>query len=135
MTILAFDYGGKRIGVAIKQPDFAPQPLVTLQNDQTLQKQLDSLIADQSPDLMVVGRPRNLEGESTDQTKQAEEFASHLADTYQKEVKLQDEALTSEEAETRIPAAASPQQRKQLIDQYAAVIILEDFVREATLQG
>lgn len=132
MTILAFDYGEARIGVAIKKADeLGPQPLQTLQNNQQLNDSLKALIDEFGADLLIVGRPRNLDGESTTQTKSAEQFATMLQDTYKKEVKLQDEALTSEEAEIRIPASIPESQRRQVIDQYAAVIILEDYLREA----
>lgn len=132
MTILAFDYGEARIGVAIKKTDeLGPQPLQTLANDKQLEKALTALIDEFGADLLVVGRPRNLEGDSTAQTKAAETFATMLKDTYKKEVKLQDEALTSEEAEIRIPSGVPPHEHRQVIDQYAAVIILEDYLREA----
>lgn len=132
MTVLAFDYGEARIGVAIKKADeLGPQPLQTLKNDSQLQETLRSLVDEFGADVLVVGRPRNLEGESTAQTRAAEQFATMLKDTYKKEVKLQDEALTSEEAEIRIPASIPADKHREVIDQYAAVIILEDYLREA----
>lgn len=71
-TIMAFDYGDVRIGVAIKQADESvAEPLLTLQNNSELWKLIDELLDLHQPDLVVVGRPRNLDGESTDQTKKS----------------------------------------------------------------
>jgi putative Holliday junction resolvase len=133
VIILTFDYGGARIGVAIKREDENASPLVTLQNTDSLDTKLDELVSEHQPEKLVVGRPRNLEGESTAQTEKAERFAEYLRQRYNKEVLLQDEALTSEEAETRIPTSVPTKTRKQLRDQYAALIILEDYLREAAL--
>ena len=130
-TILAFDYGDARIGLAIKPADQASaEPLITLKNDATLWPQIEGLINLHQPDLIVVGRPRNLEGDSTAQTIKAEQFAVKLAGSYNNKIELQDEALTTEHAEERIPKNLSSN-RRDVIDQYAACIILEHYIQEA----
>lgn len=129
-TILAFDYGDIRIGLAIKPAEQASaEPLITLKNDATLWPQIEGLINLHQPDLVVVGRPRNLEGESTTQTIKAEQFAVKLADSYNNKIELQDEALTTEHAQERIPKNLSSS-RRDVIDQYAACIILEHYLQE-----
>ena len=130
-TILAFDYGDIRIGLAIKPAEQASaEPLITLKNDASLWPQIDGLLDLHQPDLVVVGRPRNLEGESTTQTIKAEQFAVKLAGSYNNKIELQDEALTTEHAEERIPKNLSSN-RRDVIDQYAACIILEHYIQEA----
>lgn len=127
-VILAFDYGDVRIGVAIKpSQQQSPQPLLTLANNQKVWGLIEELLELHQPDLVVVGRPRNLEGEETNQTAKAQRFARKLATRYNNKIELQDEALTTEQAKERIPkklAHHSP----ELIDQHAACIILEDYL-------
>lgn len=130
-TILAFDYGDARIGLAIKPAEQASaEPLITLKNDASLWSEIDGLLALHQPDLVVIGRPRNLEGDSTTQTIKAEQFAVKLSGSYNNKVELQDEALTTEHAQERIPKNLSPKSRRGVIDQYAACIILEHYLQE-----
>lgn len=129
-TILAFDYGEKRIGVAIKPKEQASaEPLLTLENNQDLYKSIQELVDLHSPSLFVVGWPRNLNANLTEQTKKAEQFASELQQRYNIKVELQDEALSTEQAQSRIPARLKRKSR-ELIDQYAACVILEDYLQE-----
>ncbi len=79
-------------------------------------------------DLLVVGRPRGLDGQTTAQTKKAEAFARRLAHKTGLPVELQDETLTTVEAERRLPKKADLKTRKALLDRIAAQIILEDFI-------
>ena len=130
-TILAFDYGDIRIGLAIKPADQASaEPLMTLKNDAVFWENIKNLLSLHQPDLIVVGRPRNLDGDSTKQTIKAEQFAVKLAQSYNNKVELQDEALTTQQANSRIPNNLSSKKR-DVIDQYAACIILERYLQEA----
>jgi putative Holliday junction resolvase len=129
-TILAFDYGEARIGVAIKPANQAEvEPVLTLDNDQSIERGINDLVDLHNPGLIVVGWPRNLEGEKTAQTEKAERFASELEQRYNIKVELQDEALSTEQAESRIPANLRSK-RREFIDQYAACIILENYLQE-----
>ena len=129
-TIIAFDYGNSRIGVAIKYAEeSAVEPLITLKNDSELWQAMEDLLNLHQPDLIVVGRPRNLEGENTKQTELAEEFASKLSKLYNNTVELIDEALSTEQAKQRVPKNFASKSR-EVIDQYAACIILESYLRE-----
>lgn len=129
-TILAFDYGDSRTGVAIKSADqLEVEPLLTLDSKDKLIIKVQELIDLHNPALLVVGRPRNLEGESTDQTKKAERFAQALQEIYNGKVELQDEALSTQEATARIPKRLTSRSR-EFIDQYAACIILEDYLKK-----
>jgi putative Holliday junction resolvase len=129
-TILSFDYGNARIGLAIKYAEEnAVEPLITLKNDKDLWPTIEDLLNLHQPDLVVVGRPRNLEGETTKQTLLAEEFASKLSKLYNNKIELIDEALSTEQAKARIPKSLSSRSR-EVIDQYAACIILESYLKE-----
>jgi len=129
-TIIAFDYGEARIGVAVKAAEeSAAEPLLTLKNDDELWTTIEDLLTLHQPDLIVVGRPRNLDGESTPQTKLAEKFATKLAKLYNNKIELIDEALTTEQAKSRIPKNLKRKSR-EVIDQYAACVILETYLKE-----
>jgi putative Holliday junction resolvase len=129
-TILSFDYGNARIGLAIKYAEEnAVEPLITLKNDKDLWPTIEDLLNLHQPDLIVVGRPRNLDGETTKQTMLSEEFASKLSKLYNNKIELIDEALSTEQAKARIPKSLSSRSR-EVIDQYAACIILESYLKE-----
>jgi putative Holliday junction resolvase len=125
-VVLAFDYGDVRTGVAIYDGS-SVEPLVTLMAE-NLWPDIASLIVAHRPSQLVVGLPRNLNGEPTDQTKKAQSFADSLAQISQLPVATQDEAMSSKRALDRIDKKATIAQRKKIIDQVAAQIILEDFI-------
>ncbi len=130
-SIMAFDFGEKRIGVAMKQQGTRePRPLVTIDGTIDIMSQLKHLIRTHQPDLLVVGRPRGLDGQTTAQTKKSELFAAQLRAKTGVAVVLQDETLSSVEAERRLPKKTNLKTRKALLDQIAAQIILEDFLNE-----
>jgi len=124
-TILAFDFGTKRIGVA-RADSVAriAEPLQVLPNDEALDDRLNELMLRYGPIVLVVGRPRDLEGRSTVATLQAERFAKRLG-VFSAPVVLQDEALTSVEAENH-----RQRFRHASLDEIAATLILEDYLKE-----
>lgn len=126
MTVLSFDYGTSRIGVAVSQNGNV-QPLVTLSAKDPW-PDIASLAIEYQPKELVVGLPRNLNGEPTAQTKLALSFADSLAQLTQLPVSLQDEALSSQRAIERIGKKTPIAQRKKILDQVAAQIILEDYL-------
>jgi putative Holliday junction resolvase len=80
---------------------------------------------------IVVGLPRRLGGEDTDQTPLARALAAALAERTGLGVHLQDERLTSREAESRLAERERDWRvRKTQIDAVAASIILQDFLDE-----
>ena len=125
--ILGFDFGQKRTGVAIAI-DSDIRPLVTL-DAQTIQKDVLELVRTHQPDKLVVGIPRNLDGEDTDQTRLARDFGRELAKLTGLDVKYQDEALSSERALERIGSNTTISERKKILDQVSAQIILEDYLK------
>ena len=104
-------------------------PLITIENNDSLYQKIGELVDLHSPGLIIVGWPRSLEGEKTAQTDKAERFASELVQRYNIKVELQDEALSTEQAESRIPDELRPK-RREFIDQYAACVILENYLQE-----
>ncbi|MDP4038510.1 MAG: Holliday junction resolvase RuvX [bacterium] len=130
-TVLSFDWGEKRIGVAIKLAgEINISPLATVEMGNNPWNQINYLIKKHLPDILVVGRPLNLEGEKTEQTNLAISFAQKLAKRTNLKVILQDETLTTLTALQSMPKKASQKQKKLLVDQLSAKIILEDYLNE-----
>lgn len=121
-TYLGLDYGEKRVGVAVNDETIA-QPLTTLVNDQTLLERLQALIAQHNVAELVIGLPRNLDGDDTRQTAVVRVFATEALQPLGLPLHFQDEAVTSE-------TAAAGGAGKADLDQAAATIILQDFLDE-----
>jgi putative holliday junction resolvase len=121
-TLLAFDHGEVRVGIArVDTLVGLPQPLATVSPNDL--EAIKKLIDINKPTELIVGLPRGLGGQETDQTRSARQFASSLG-AFGLPVVLQDEALTSNQARTQ------KGQAKTSIDEIAACIILEDYLRE-----
>lgn len=127
-TVIAFDYGEKRVGVALADTEvkFA-SVLATLANDTELLSEIKKLITEHKAAKLVVGLPRNLAGDDTAQTARARKFAEQLESEAALPVYLIDEAATSIEAEARLKAGKKAYQPGD-IDGLAAALILEDYL-------
>lgn len=129
-SVLGLDVGNKRIGIAVASlAARLPRPLVTLEWNDDFFKALDDIIRSEDAGALVVGLPRNLEGEHTGQTKAVESFTDKLREHSDLPVDLQDEALTSKHAEDELEARGKPYQRGD-IDALAATYILQDWLSE-----
>lgn len=126
--LMALDIGHKRIGVAFG--DSAVRiavPYDTIQVDGTELQEIARLYVQHAIDTVVVGYPRNQQGEATEQTAYVEKVAQNIA-AYAK-VAYQDESLTSVHAEQRL-AARKKSFKKEEVDAEAAAIILQDYIEE-----
>ncbi|HVE81104.1 MAG TPA: Holliday junction resolvase RuvX [Candidatus Dormibacteraeota bacterium] len=129
--VLGIDYGLKRVGLAFADMEAKfPVPFTTLSNNDDLFERLKQIVASEDVDTVVVGLPRSLEGEETAQTKLAAAFAKELQAELGVPVEMVDEAGTSEAAIDRLGAKKARGKEKGLVDQEAAVIILEDYLNE-----
>lgn len=127
--ILALDVGEKRIGVAVASTIARlPSSLVTLQHTSNIFADLQRYITEESIDLIVVGRPRNLSGDETAQTRYTRDFIAQLSAHTQLPIVEQDETLTSRQAEAELVARGKPYTKGD-IDALAAVYILDDYLR------
>jgi putative Holliday junction resolvase len=135
-NVLALDVGDRRIGVAIASNIARlAGPLTVLANDETLWHELSRLLADEHIGMIVVGLPRSLSGEDTAQTKIVRAFVAQLKTKTDIPVTLQDEALTSRQAEAELRARGK-KFAKGDIDALAAVYILDDYLTSlGTIEG
>lgn len=126
-TLISLDVGEKRIGVAVADDSVRiAVPFVTVEVDGTEMVAIADLVTQQRAEVLVVGYPRNQQGEATAQTDYVEKFAKRLEDLGAKIV-FQDESLTSVIAEQRLVAQKKPYSKGD-IDAYAASIILQDYL-------
>ena len=136
--MLGIDYGARRIGLALsdatgtlaspwrllqRPPSDAETLRMVITEIETLKKDDDGLAA------VIVGWPRRLDGSPTDQTALVEVFARALRSRIDVPVVLQDERLSSHEAESRL-ARREPdwRKRKQKLDAASAAVILQDYL-------
>ncbi len=138
-TLLGFDFGTRCIGVAVGQEITGnTQPLVTLQaNDGEPQwNEIGKLIDTWRADALVVGIPLDLDGSRQEMTERAEHFAQELANRFSMTVYHSDERLTSMEARNHLPSNTKAKQRrddwqrKAILDQIAAQLILETWLSD-----
>lgn len=125
---LALDVGSVRIGLAGANSIVCiAHPLSTLANDETFLEKLTAILAEEQVGILVVGLPRNLNGESTPQTDYVEAFVTQL-EPLGLPIYFQDEALTSSKAEAELKSRAKPY-KKGDVDALAATYILDDFLQ------
>lgn len=132
VRILAIDYGSRRIGLAVTDElGVTAQGLPTLHrtNKRNDFDQLRRTIKQHAIGEIVVGLPLRMSGEAGTQSGKVEEFAEELRKRFKLPVHLFDERLTSVEANRLLDETAmSDRRRKEVVDQIAAVLILEAFL-------
>lgn len=90
---------------------------------------LQNIIEVEDVGAMIVGYPRDMKGDSTQQTREVEEFTAKLRQEFAMPIIYQDEALTSKHAEAELDAKGKNYVRGD-IDSLAATYILQDFLNE-----
>ncbi|MCW8899075.1 MAG: Holliday junction resolvase RuvX [Gammaproteobacteria bacterium] len=102
-TLLGFDFGTKRIGIAIAQEvTGTARPLITVNaiKHKPDWDSISKIISEWQPDLLVVGLPLHMDGTEQEMTRTARRFANQLNGRYNIPIALMDERLSSDEAES-----------------------------------
>jgi putative Holliday junction resolvase len=121
-TVLAFDFGLKRIGVAVGEPELrTAHPLPAVAG----LAQIEKLVAQWKPARLVVGLPVAERGEHPF-ARRVERFARQLEGRFRLPVARVDERFSSVEAESRLRGA-----KRKPIDSVAAQLLLEQYFDEA----
>lgn len=137
MRVLGIDYGERRIGLALSDASgMLASPWKRLDNDRNvgaaakrLAAEIRGLQSEEGLDAIVIGLPRRLNGEPTDQTARVQKLAELLAAEVTVPISLQDERLTSHEAEELLAQRERDwRKRKDQLDAMAAALILQDFL-------
>jgi putative Holliday junction resolvase len=126
MTILAFDYGTRRVGVAVGNTETkASQALkiIAAPNADGLFREIESLLKEWQPDQVVVGIPTHPDGAEHEMTIKARRFGNQIQGRFNLPVTWVDERYTSAVLE------ADPQMYDNL-DAHSAALILEQYFAE-----
>ena len=128
-TLLAFDFGEARIGVAVGTTELGiPHPLETISFEDNERRfaRIGELIAHWQPQRLVVGLPMHLNGEEHDMSRLARKFANRLNGRFNLPVDLVDESLSSAAASAALDEAGlRGRKQKPALDQVAAMQILQ----------
>ncbi|HEY9052816.1 MAG TPA: Holliday junction resolvase RuvX [Gammaproteobacteria bacterium] len=133
-SVLGFDYGERRIGIAIGQTiSQSASPLITLNaiNQKPDWNSIEKLITEWKPDALIVGIPRYLDGNDSDMTEKAQRFCRQLEGRFKLPVYTVNESLSSQEAEQRLKQTRKiGQHNKHEIDKMAAAIIVQRWLEQ-----
>lgn len=132
ITVLAFDFGTQKIGVASGQSLTASgtaQPALPCRDGIPDWHQMAALMATWQPAVLVVGLPLNMDGSDSELARRARKFANRLKGRYGRPVALVDERLSTREARQRMGDAyrGGPDPR---VDSLAAVILIESYFND-----
>lgn len=130
-TLLGFDFGSKRIGVAVGQElTGTARALITLNNRNGAPDwgAISRLIEQWQPAALVVGLPLNLDGSDHEVTRLARRFGNRLRGRYNLPVYTIDERLSSAEAEALL--AEQGRYEKADVDKIAAQLILQSWLEQ-----
>lgn len=131
---MAFDFGLRRIGVAVGQEMLGTgEPLALLPARDGIPdwERMRALLDEWRPDLLLVGLPLNMDGSENDMCARARKFGKRLHGRFHYPVQMVDERLTSYEAKGEVIAAGGSRDfGRHGVDDRAAVLILETWFRE-----
>jgi putative Holliday junction resolvase len=127
-TLLGFDYGRKRIGVAVgQQLTCSATALTTIQarDGKPDWPAISRLLEEWKPDALVVGIPYHMDGTEQDMTRAAQRFGRQLAGRYKLPVHCAEERLTS----CVVESGLNNRTGKTAIDPLSAQVILQDWLQ------
>ena len=133
LAALSFDFGTQRIGVAFGQSiSGTARPVCVLKANDGIPdwEQVGSVIAEWSPDVLVIGLPYNLDGTESELLKRAIKFGNRLNGRFHKPCYGMDERLSSRAAIEQVMEESGSMTKKSGIDDIAAQIILENWFSE-----
>lgn len=136
MRILGLDYGSKTVGVAMTDAlGMTVQPYKTIQRDresklrQTL-SEIAEIVEQYQIEKIVMGLPLNMNDTEGDRAAKTRNFAEKLKLRVAVPIEFTDERLTTMEAEEILDQSGIPRsEQKKVIDQVAAQLILEQYLR------
>lgn len=134
-TFLGFDYGSKRIGVAVGNTvsgSATALDTVRVINGKPDWDHISRLIREWQPDALVVGLPIQMDGTDNPISADARRFCNRLNGRYHLDVHQVDERLSSQMALSEIRDAGYNRRSKELVDSYAAREILQTFINGQT---
>ena len=129
MQIVAFDYGTKKIGVAVGQTEtYTSSPLQIIYNDheKTNWNEIRMLIAEWKPDLILIGKPINMDGTESEIMKKVDNFFKKLQKISNTKCEYIDERLTTFEAKEILGESKVSE-----VDAHAAKILIDNWIERS----
>ena len=125
MQIVAFDFGEKKIGVAVGQTStYTSSPLQVIFNnhDKVNWNEISVLLEEWKPELILVGKPLNMDGTDSDMMKKVDTFYKKLESLYDAKFEYVDERLTTFEARDILK-----ENNVETVDANAAKILIDNW--------
>ena len=125
MQIVAFDFGEKKIGVAVGQTStYTSSPLQVIFNnhDKVNWNEISILLEEWRPQLILVGKPLNMDGTDSDMMKKVDTFYKKLESLYDAKFEYVDERLTTFEARDILK-----ENNVETVDANAAKILIDNW--------
>ena len=126
MQIIAFDYGEKKIGVAVGQTSTntsSPLKIIFNKDNKTNWISISSLLDEWKPDLILLGKPLNMDGSESEIMKKVEKFYKELKSIYDADIEFVDERLTTFEAREILK-----NEKQDNVDAHAAKILIDNWL-------
>ena len=125
MQIIAFDYGEKKIGVAVGQTSTnssSPLQIIFNKDNKTNWVSISSLLDEWKPDLILLGKPLNMDGSESEIMKKVDKFYKQLKSIYDADIEFIDERLTTFEAREILK-----DEKQDNVDAHAAKILIDNW--------
>ena len=125
MQIIAFDYGEKKIGVAVGQTSTntsSPLKVIFNNHGKVNWDEINSLLNEWNPDLIILGKPLNMDGTESEVMKKVDKFYNNLIKIYKARYEYVDERLTTFEAKEILK-----DNKAELVDANAAKILIDNW--------
>ena len=136
MQVISFDFGTKKIGVAVGQTETktsSPLQIVFSKNNSVNWDEIESIVNEWKPNLILVGKPLNMDGTDSDIMKVVDNFSKKLAKLSGIECEYVDERLTSFEARQNFKELMIENNKnikKEIIDANAAKILIDNWFNQ-----
>ncbi len=131
-SLMGFDFGTRSIGIATGQEvTGTASPLTSLKANEGIPDwvQLEKLLKEWQPDLLIVGLPLNMDGTEQEMTVRARKFGQRLHGRFGFQVEFKDERLTTTDAKARLfEQGGYKALGKSRVDAVSAQLILESWM-------
>ena len=125
MQIVAFDFGEKKIGVAVGQTSTnssSPLKVIFNKHDKVNWNEINALLEEWKPELILIGKPLNMDGTDSEVMKKVDKFYKHLESLYDANYEYIDERLTTFEAREILK-----ENKIDAVDASAAKILIDNW--------
>ena len=126
MQILSFDFGTKKTGIAVGQTitqSSSPLTVIFNKENKVNWQEINQIVSEWKPDLLLIGKPLNMDGTDSDIMTLVEKFTKKLAKLTSTKCEYVDERLTSFEARQNLSEI-----KTDLVDAHAAKILIDHWL-------